>query len=463
MTNTRKKNGGEVLASGGFGCVFKPSLKCKGKPRSKNKVSKLMTKNHTISEYNEIMELKKKLKHIPNYQKYFLIDNITKCLPDKLTNNDLAHYTTKCSALQKDDISKTNINKKLNSLMMLTMPDGGEDLGLYIDKITYNKLPHINNLMIELLEKGIIPMNKKGIFHNDLKDSNLLFKDTIKIIDWGLSTEYNKHSKTMPSVWRNRPLQYNVPFSCILFNDTLISMYSEFIKSTPAISEENIRPFVINFIFVWLKKRGQGHYDAINRIFKNLFLNEIEYVTSAEMMENVIEFGFTNYYIVNYLSKILLTYTKSNKLDLSEYVSKVFSQILDIWGFVMCYIPIIERLTHRFNTLNKHEKMLFDALKNIFVTYLFLPRVEPINIKELIKDINELNVFFKNCENMDGKHTFNGIASGVNTSIYDQDAFLYEKYRHPKTKTAKSKMSPYHKTRKNTKTKLSEYVNNSKE
>ena len=66
MTNTRKKNGGEVLASGGFGCVFKPSLKCKGKPRSKNKVSKLMTKKHTISEYNEIMELKKKLKHIPN-------------------------------------------------------------------------------------------------------------------------------------------------------------------------------------------------------------------------------------------------------------------------------------------------------------------------------------------------------------------------------------------------------------
>ena len=37
------KEGGKVLASGGFGCVFTPALKCEGstsRSREKNKISK---------------------------------------------------------------------------------------------------------------------------------------------------------------------------------------------------------------------------------------------------------------------------------------------------------------------------------------------------------------------------------------------------------------------------------------
>ena len=42
----RVKIGGKVIASGGYGCVFNPALRCKGKNRVKNKISKLMTKKH---------------------------------------------------------------------------------------------------------------------------------------------------------------------------------------------------------------------------------------------------------------------------------------------------------------------------------------------------------------------------------------------------------------------------------
>ena len=52
-------NGGEVIASGGFGCVFNPSLKCKGSARENKKISKLMTKRHAKDEYNEIVKYKK--------------------------------------------------------------------------------------------------------------------------------------------------------------------------------------------------------------------------------------------------------------------------------------------------------------------------------------------------------------------------------------------------------------------
>ena len=63
--------GGKVIASGGFGCVFSPALKCQGKKtRGKNRISKLLTKKHAISEYNEIKNFKKKLDKIPNYQNY---------------------------------------------------------------------------------------------------------------------------------------------------------------------------------------------------------------------------------------------------------------------------------------------------------------------------------------------------------------------------------------------------------
>ena len=33
--------GGNVIASGGFGCVFKPALKCKGKSRNDKEITKL--------------------------------------------------------------------------------------------------------------------------------------------------------------------------------------------------------------------------------------------------------------------------------------------------------------------------------------------------------------------------------------------------------------------------------------
>jgi hypothetical protein len=72
------KHGGEVLASGGFGCVFSPALKCIGsQQREKNKISKLMTNKHAKEEYDELKYLNTKLNNIPNYQNYFLINNFT--------------------------------------------------------------------------------------------------------------------------------------------------------------------------------------------------------------------------------------------------------------------------------------------------------------------------------------------------------------------------------------------------
>jgi hypothetical protein len=58
----KKKIGGKVLASGGYGCVFSPALKCEGsKNREIGKITKLQTEKHAQKEYEEITKLKEKL------------------------------------------------------------------------------------------------------------------------------------------------------------------------------------------------------------------------------------------------------------------------------------------------------------------------------------------------------------------------------------------------------------------
>ena len=105
------KKGGRVLASGGYGCVFTPALKCHGSTkRKKDFISKLMTERHALQEYDEITQLKNKLETIDDYKDYFLINDISVCKPSKLTSDDLDNFSEECSALPKDGITHKNIN-----------------------------------------------------------------------------------------------------------------------------------------------------------------------------------------------------------------------------------------------------------------------------------------------------------------------------------------------------------------
>ena len=179
--HTKNKKGGKVIACGGYGCVFNPALKCKGskkrEKRDKNKITKLMIHKYAIREFEEINSIKKILDKIPNYEKYYLLDNITMCKPAKLTKKDLQSFTKKCKALPKHNITKNNINSKLDQLTALNIPNGGVPVDdfLYTDG-DYRKLYNTHTTMVQLLKNGIIPMNKQHIYHSDIKDSNILIQ-----------------------------------------------------------------------------------------------------------------------------------------------------------------------------------------------------------------------------------------------------------------------------------------------
>ena len=342
-----KFDGGKAQTSGGFGCLFKPALQCKntlnydkiqGNGKGNKKlVTKLMTTRHARDEYKQITEFKEILDHIPNYQNYFLVDGFSICEPAELTKEDLEDFDENCDALKKKKFTAANINQNLDKILALNMPDGGVDVDDYVFEITDPKkirtaYTELNNSLVDLLVNGIEPMNRANLFHCDVKGSNILVQNQnddenliTRLIDWGLSI-YKKDKSAnagVPDKLDRRPFQFNVPFSVILFNKKFLEKYDRFLKKKTnkeqKIDYYEIREFVINYIFYWNKERGPGHLKTINSIVKHLSYNELTAIENKKVKDHIIEYEFTYYYIVEYISKILFKYTtKDRKLNLLE-------------------------------------------------------------------------------------------------------------------------------------------------
>jgi len=436
--NTTSKYGGRVVASGGYGCIFRPALKCKNVPREKNQISKLMVLKNINEEYNDIVKFKPFLEKIPNYQNYFFIDNVYTCKPEKLTKSDLKDYEKKCRALKKSGIYKNNINSSLDKLGLLNMPDGGLDVGDFIETIKeINQYIKLNNSLIDLLLNGIIPMNSYNIYHGDIKESNILVSTTnnfkltnnlirnsdsnfsgsiidkeintshevedlnlhqfkTKLIDWGLSSMFD--GKTIPRVMINKPFQYNLPFSVIFFNDVFKDTYKKMLQNNENPSYFDIRAFVIDYVFLWNDKRGAGHIKYMINVMNSLFENDLNNI-NIEIRKEIIEMEFLYYYIIEYLTKVLIDFTKNGKFMEMDYFTKVFLKNVDVWGLVMSYYPIINVLHINYKSLNKSSIELFKKLKYIFIHFLFENPTEPINLEKLVKNLKELNSLFKMTSN----------------------------------------------------------------
>ena len=379
----KNPNGGKIIGSGGYGCVFRPPLKCKGKHRTKKSmVSKLMTVKHAKKEYDEILKFKKILKKIPNYTKYFLLEDITICKPDELAASDLERFSTKCHALS-DSYNSDSINYELDKLAILNIPDGGSDLKTYIKNVDYPNLPSLNERLLNLLVYGIIPMNKKKVLHADLKDSNILMNDQYAtIIDWGLSVVYTTNE--IPERLKGRTIQYNAPFTSILFNPIFDIMYSTFLKENKVQTYDITYEFVKRYIQKWINTRGDGHYSIIQQIISSLFANE-------ELPYKAIDF------IANYLTVVIMKYTINGRIDLLKYYNEVYVHIVDICGFLTIYLNMLESLAFNYRRLTSNEIILFDKLKEIVIKYIYEPLITPINIKQLVLELKSLNPIFVKC------------------------------------------------------------------
>lgn len=399
--------GGEAIASGGFGCVFKPALSCKNGTRSKNKVTKLMSRKYAIKEYEFIEAVKSRISKIPNYANYFLVDNFEICEPVNLDKNDIKNFDEKCNALKKHSKLKTRktskrsrskmsvdyLNKHLDDVLSLNMPDGGVDLDKYLEKYNSKKtFLKLNNALINLLLYGIVPMNRMHVYHCDIKDTNIMVKKKkVRLIDWGLSVFEKPNNNSIPLNLYRRPFQYNVPFSSVIFNDDFIDMYEKFLKdyaNEPPSSFE-LHDFVIRYILFWNEERGTGHLKTINKMVKHLMQlqNQEQEIISAKKME---DYNFAYYFIIEYLTRILQEFTKNGKFLIYNYLNEVFMKNIDIWGFVMSYMSFFEHFDNMEHKEPVHLEIM-NKIKDIVLQFLFDTPTKPINVEELVKELKDLN------------------------------------------------------------------------
>jgi serine/threonine protein kinase len=326
-----------------------------------------------------------------------LVDDFGICEPEGLDKDDMKNFDEKCSALKKHSklrsrsksrsssskISANYLNSHLDDVRAVNMPDGGLDLEKHI-KVhhTGNELLKTNNALIDLLLYGIVPMNKKNVYHCDIKDTNIMIKNNhARLIDWGLSILEKKQSQ-IPDNLKRRPFQYNTPFSTILFTDDFSKMYQDFLES----GSKNVRGFVIQYIMHWNKERGIGHLKTINNMIKTL---NPEIVVSEEELQ---DYPYAYFYIVNYIVKVIETY----KNDMVGYLNSVFLKNLDLWGFIMSYMAFFEY----FHKMEKKRVIHYEIMNKIKLIILksFDSPIKHLNPQEIAGALKELNHIFEKME-----------------------------------------------------------------
>ena len=413
----RSKKGGEVIASGGFGCIFKPALKCKDSKKRKDGVSKMSINEYSSQEMKEVLRIQNKLKHIPNYGKLYLLD-IQVCKPDKLTQTDLVNFDKKCSALTRYNINEQNVNDNLDKLRIINMPYGGISLREWLlegRSINVDKIKQLNQMVVQLLKNAIVPMNNSLVIHNDLKDQNVLVDSELntRIIDWGLAAVV-KNNAIPDEVW-NRPLQFNTPFSAMIFTDRFKKAYTDFLLAVHNKDEEFNENSVRNFVITEYVSSGHKYFgdsDNNTKFFSMIFKNSTSSTNSiggskknrnrnstpthSSNGENTITgSGHTLYYLSNYITSILMDYTDSNyTFHMTDYFMKGYLHNSDVFGIMTTYYTFFnkERINPDIHE-NKYSQFL-NQLRNILTDFIFTNGSSRINTEKLCDEIILLSTIF---------------------------------------------------------------------
>lgn len=410
----RRKRGGAPIAAGGFGCVFRPPIRCSisepSMPYDETGVSKLMTRKHANLEMAEVKRVATYAHKIPNAKRYFLLDGITTCAPGALTTEDKKGFNEKCRGLKERGYTQENINWKRGELQLLNIPYGGEDIDKFwsgwkrskAGATTKNKaFAETNTALVDLLLHGIRPLNNKGYAHMDLKGQNMLRNTDdgeveVKIIDWGLSGAIP--AKGVPPIVQDRVIQYNVPFSNILFathgwperlkRDVKAIAPSAKLDDGDKLGRMSaMRVVAYQHFYDIADNYGVGHLEYLRGVFRRLFSGPADMHSSISNLEENALSPVTA--VVEYNAVILDKYVdRTGKFDSSKYFREVFSKNVDIWGFLMAYLPLVDTNSSPWKT-----GTLENAISRIICEYCFSSNyaARPIPIDKLAQELLSLN------------------------------------------------------------------------
>ena len=410
-------NGGKVLGSGTYGCIFRPPLLCKGQTeRQQGYVSKLMVEEEAENEYQEVQKLLQYIVSIPDYQKYFIIDGITKCVPQDITSSDLEDFNKKCKALTNEKITAALVKDEIarGKVLALQIPDGGMSVYDYlqIPGLTDQDVINLNNALINLIQYGIRPMNMNGVIHADVKAENIVYSSgtkEAKLIDWGLakvvippkpkSGTFPRNPKTYSPIL-DLSLMFNEPLTNILFykNFPIQAKYKQFLHSYKSqINSELMNPdkskieeTLINNIYSYFFTNVFSSSAKMRRVFNDHMIGHYSYIADVYFKGNTEQLRQTITKLITY-ALFKYSYNPSqnrlNEFNTGKYFQEVFKMNVDIFGTLSCLFPIARTMQRNASFVN--------AVQELERKYMVGRKyaMEPYNIDEITSDLRRLNTF----------------------------------------------------------------------
>jgi len=186
-----EKKVSDVIGEGTYGCVHKPSLKCKDSPNISydNKVSKLLRDKDAKKELKEY----DKVRNADKNNEYYL------GVPENCDVDIRNVFNLK--SIQKCKIGSDAI-KNLTKYQLLIMGDGGINLEDYTKKMREWSVSEMSEELCEkfLLESlrlfhGLKVFEEHGLVHHDLKPQNIVYNEKtnrLNFIDFGLMASRDK-------------------------------------------------------------------------------------------------------------------------------------------------------------------------------------------------------------------------------------------------------------------------------
>jgi serine/threonine protein kinase len=401
---SKKRFGGKAVDAGSYGCVFKPAIKCANPssvPYDSKSISKLMYSEDTEAELIEMAKVKKFISTIPDKEDYFLLSNTYPCKPNQLNEEDLSTFDRKCRLFTKRGITRENVNQNLNKLSLLVMPNGGLNIDKFIqailelpEKDMYPMFINLNKSLIKLLTNGIVKLNEKGFNHYDIKSGNILMGEDghARLIDWGLAGEND--GVHVPETIQDRSIAFNMPFSGIFFNNFVkkwlpVEMNaikgSNNLKNKTAGQAELLKIVAVNMINESINNTSEGHF---NYITENI-LHDIYKIYAVKNEYNRIDYDMLSMNVmVEYVQAVLLKYVDEyGNFNDANYFYEVFTKNVDIWGFLIAYVPLIE-----FGTTIFYPELI-NGICRILLKYCFSTEfaTKPIILSELVMELESLN------------------------------------------------------------------------
>lgn len=372
--------GGKAIGAGSYGCVFRPSIPCRYSDRKTGQISKLMTRREARKELAEMNKVRKLIPKNSKIARHILLHGAEMCVPSSFTPSDFTNFDNECRGplgLNKR-ISLESLNRTRSSYRVINMTDGGEALSTQIQKIgqdicngRYASFKTLNTKLVNLLKDAVFPINKLDLIHLDLKPANIVTNQSVPgkplaIIDWGLASV--GHGEIYKRV-SNKPLQYNLPFTCVLLKDTInreISRY--FWEQGDSLSFNGLAEYLLGLSI----KANPGHAAVIR--------------DSIHLIDEKLNPSLV---VTNYLAAALKKYSVKEGTGIRfltrKYIDEVFSKNADLWGVLSCYADILE-VCHR-------DTPLVASVRRLLIEYMFSPKyaARPISEKKFLDDLKSLS------------------------------------------------------------------------